>query len=246
MRLPLPFLLSLLVLAGCASEKRLGEAKFQPRRYSRGVYVQQHSSPKADKHQAPVTAVEGAAGMRAQDDALNQPETWAALDAGGANAEVAAPRSWLSDSKALVRPPRAGERPLSMASVPIRSIPSGDHSRVLLLDEEPLPEPINGYHPNAVPGFVLSLGWFMGWVAAISLSPLSPQLASLALFFGCLASIVGHFLTKRAYRLSLRHPELYPRYKLPKAARIVSLLWVYISLVYLAAVLVFFVLFSIY
>ena len=80
--------------------------------------------------------------------------------------------------------------------------------------------------------------------AAAILSPLSPQLASLALFFGCLASIVGHFLTKRAYRLSLRHPELYPRYKLPKAARIVSLLWVYISV--MAAVLVFFVLFSLY
>ena len=72
----------LLVLAGCASEKRLGEAKFS-RAAIRGVYVQQHASPKADKHQTPVTAVEGAAGMRAQDDALTEPETWAALDAGG-------------------------------------------------------------------------------------------------------------------------------------------------------------------
>ena len=43
-----------------------------------------------------------------------------------------------------------------------------------------------------------------------------------ALFGQLLASIAGYFVSRRAYRASLEHPELYPRYRLSKAGRIVS------------------------
>ena len=39
---------------------------------------------------------------------------------------------------------------------------------------------------------------------------------------GVLASIIGYILSRRAYRLSLEHPDRYPRYRLSRAARFVS------------------------
>ena len=39
---------------------------------------------------------------------------------------------------------------------------------------------------------------------------------------GLIASIAGFILSRKAYRASLEHPDLYPRYRLSKAGRILS------------------------
>lgn len=95
--------------------------------------------------------------------------------------------------------------------------------RPVLLETEALPEPIDGYHPNAVPGFILSLGWALGIVGELAVQYLQMPLSGVAIALGILASIAGYALSRKAYRASLAHPELYPRYRLPRAARFVSI-----------------------
>ena len=95
--------------------------------------------------------------------------------------------------------------------------------RPVLLETEALPEPIDGYHPKAVPGFILSLGWALGIVGELAVQYLQMPLSGVAIALGILASIAGYALSRKAYRASLAHPELYPRYRLPRAARFVSI-----------------------
>lgn len=237
MRLPLSLLLALLILGGCASEKRLGEAKFQPRRHSRGVYVQQHAAFKTEKGDMPASSVHAPADLRSATDEGPEPGVWTALDGEAVHTEVAVVSLRRPDPPALAGSIGAEGRPRPLARRPVHSVPPAGRSTVHLLEGEGVPPPIDGFHPNAVPGFVLSLGWIIGGVAAIALSTAAAPLAGLAFFVGCLASILGHFVSKRAFRMSRKHPELYPRFKLPRAARILSLLWLYAALVYIAVVL---------
>ena len=55
-----------------------------------------------------------------------------------------------------------------------------------------------------------------------AVSYLEMPFSGVPIALGALASIVGYILSRKAYRLSLEHPELYPRYRLSRAARFVS------------------------
>lgn len=112
--------------------------------------------------------------------------------------------------------------------------------RPVLLETEALPEPIDGYHPNAVPGFILSLGWALGIVGELAVQYLQMPLSGVAIALGVLASIAGYVLSRKAYRASLAHPELYPRYRLPRAARFVSIGFLAPIVLYVGLVLLVF------
>ena len=110
----------------------------------------------------------------------------------------------------------------------------------VLLETEALPKPVDGYHPNAVPGFILSLGWAVGIIGEFAVQYLQMPLSGVAIAMGILASIAGYVLSRKAYRASLAHPELYPRYRLPRAARFVSIGFLAPIALYVALVLLFF------
>lgn len=112
--------------------------------------------------------------------------------------------------------------------------------RPVLLETEALPEPINGYHPNAVPGFILSMGWAMGIIGELAVQYLQMPFTGVAIALGILASIAGYALSRKAYRASLAHPELYPRYRLPRAARFVSIGFLAPIVLYVGLVLLIF------
>ena len=95
-------------------------------------------------------------------------------------------------------------------------------ARVASTLEADLPEPIIGRHPDAVPGFLLSLGWFYGAVGATALEYLLIPAVGFALFLGLVMSAIGYRISRRAYRTARSHPERYPRNGLPRAARWVA------------------------
>lgn len=107
-----------------------------------------------------------------------------------------------------------------------------------------LPEPVAGRHPDAVPGFILSMGWFLGSIGTTVLESLGVPSPGFALGLGLLASLIGYFLSRKAYRMSKEHPERYPRKGLAGAGRWLAAGPLLGLLAYLAVVIVFLLLFA--
>ena len=212
-----------LFLCGCASEKRLGESFIESRRYSRGWHVNvQHDAPR------PAAGLDKAASV---EPLATRPIT---------PAEVAPP----TQVKWTVPPTEEEARSSREAEVafPLKPrqgpLPSAVTSPSVLRTTEVLPEPIKGRHPASVPGFLLALGWFFGLIGEAAVSYLGMPISGVPFLAGFLASIAGYFVSRRAYRASLEHPELYPRYRLSRAGRIVSFAPLAPVVVYIGIVLI--------
>ena len=230
MRTLLLFLMGTILLLGCSAEKRLGESRIEARRYSRGFHVQHHRS-----HHTPFQ-------HKAETRSLRSERTASATH----DVKEGMASQWDSPELTLARL-HSGEGEVRMNSLsPLRRLPRRTQSEVpqtkqpVLLETEALPEPIEGYHPNAVPGFILSLGWALGIMGEFAVQYLQMPLSGVAIALGILASIAGYVLSRKAYRASLAHPELYPRYRLPRAARFVSIGFLAPIALYVALVLLVF------
>ena len=207
------FLLSAVLLFGCATEQRLGESRIQSRRYSKGFHVQHHReakpAPQSNRGAMPAEAT-AAAQPQPESNGVTLLETEAVMDVVKAleRAGLAAP-SFPEAGRVTFMEPR---------------LPKGiDHeTRVELLSSEELPEAVEGRHPESVPGFILSLGWAFGLIGEAAVTHLEMPVNGVPIALGVLASIIGYILSRRAYRLSLEHPDRYPRYRLSRAARFVS------------------------
>ena len=174
-------LVLLFVLSGCATEQRLGESRIQSRRYAKGFHVQHHRGPQAA-----------------------QPERTAAVDripvVSVAPLEAVVP---LEQTGLATSPDRGAAQPIA-SPAPSLQRPSAEASGAegvveqmgpSLPQADRLPEPINGRHPDAVPGFILSLGWFLGGVGALALDYLLVASPGIAFALGLLASIMGLLLS---------------------------------------------------
>ena len=212
MRTMLLSLFGSVVLLGCAGEKRLGESRIEARRYARGFHVQHHRAPKPQPQPATgladvnwVQSAVTSTDVEAVESLADSPNASVSVHPSDSrDAEVAAPSSMRMMSRR------------TRAEVPQMKQP-------VLLESEVLPEPVDGYHPNAVPGFILSMGWALGIIGEIAIEYLQMPLSGVAIALGILCSIAGYALSRKAYRDSLAHPELYPRYRLSRAARFVSI-----------------------
>ena len=222
------FLLSVVVLFGCAMEQRLGESRIQTRRYSKGFHVQHHRGVKAD----PVSQMRASgAPVEAPMASPSQTEAMATL-----TAELVMDVVRAVEHTGLSAPSRPeGERVAFMEPRWPKGIDHG--TRVELLSSEELPDPVDGRHPDSVPGFILSLGWALGLVGESAVQHLQMPVSGVPLALGALASIIGYILSRKAYRLSLEHPDRYPRYRLSRAARFVSFGFLAPIALYVAVVL---------
>jgi len=124
----------------------------------------------------------------------------------------------------------------SIEVLPVSEVPNG--TRAFLLSSEELPDPVAGRHPNAVPGFILSLGWALGIIGEAVVNYLGMPISGFPIALGIAASIAGYILSRKAYNVSLEHPELYPRYRLARAARFVSFSFLAPVLLYVGIVLI--------
>jgi len=220
--------MSMLILFGCASEKRLGESRIQPRRYAKGLHVQHHRPWTSRAN--PETA-----------DGLEPRRVKGAMVAAELGMDVerrVTAVEWNQRSGLSSVPGDVPDRlaPLSPRSPVLHKQSAGPSE---LMTDNRLPEPIAGRHPASVPGFILSLGWAMGIIGELAIERLGMPIPGAAFLLGLVASILGYFVSRRAYRLSLQHPELYPRYRLSRAARIISLSFLAPVVVYVAVVLLF-------
>ena len=228
-----------LILMGCASEKRLGESRIQPRRYSKGLHVQHHKEAKASPvvdaacwdGEGHSNAPQARSAPSLSDEAPPE-DTWASAENGGV--ELA---SNTSSSE------------VSSVVAALSGMPSEHLERVQgpLLDPVPewsgweakeLPDPIAGRHPDAVLGFVLSAGWVYGLFGAIALDYLAAfSLVGFAVALGFIFSILGYSLSRRAFRMSKANPDRYPRSGLASAGRWVAGTIIIAALLWLALVL---------
>ena len=216
--------LCVLLLCGCAQEKRLGESFIESRRYSRGWHVNTHRNAPAPEKASTDAASRAFA---AQQDSPSIQGAVAALseDRAGGQREV--------DRQGQPGLARVNVKPSEQRGVeshgpqPLQPKSAALHAQALspavLLTSEVLPEPIAGRHPDAVPGFVLALGWFLGIVGEVAVNYLGMPLTGVSVILGILASVAGYVVSRKAYRASLAHPDLYPRYRLARAGRIVAI-----------------------
>lgn len=218
MRTLLLSLLGSILLMGCAAEKRLGESRIEARRYSNGYHVQHHRS----HHPHPSTETEGRRSRLERPVVMPTPaqtiESQPEIQVSAVTEHHPGTPGQLSVTRSRVVGPSAMR---AMARRTPTEMPQ--MKQPVLLETEAWPEPINGYHPNAVPGFILSMGWALGIIGELAVQYLQIPLSGVAVALGILASIAGYVLSRKAYRASLAHPELYPRYRLSRAARFVSI-----------------------
>ncbi|MGB0510806.1 MAG: hypothetical protein ACPGGB_07770 [Flavobacteriales bacterium] len=239
MRTLLFSLLGSILLMGCAAEKRLGESRIEARRYSKGVHVQHHRS----HHPSPTKKDEGHRSrwerpviMPTEPQAIEFPvESRSELSVSAVTGHHPDTPGQPADTRLRAHAPSSMR---AMARRTQGQVPQP--KQPVLLETEALPEPINGYHPNAVPGFILSMGWALGIIGELAIQYLQMPLSGVAIALGILASIAGYALSRRAYRASLAHPELYPRYRLPRAARFVSIGFLAPIVLYVGLVLLIF------
>lgn len=215
--------LCVLLLCGCAQEKRLGESFIESRRYSRGWHVNAHrNAPAPEKASTD-------ADSRAFAAQQNSPSIEGAVVALSGD-RAGGPRVDRQRQPGLARVnvmPSEQRGVESHGPQPLQPKSAALHAQALspavLLTSEVLPEPIAGRHPDAVPGFVLALGWFFGIVGEVAVNYLGMPLTGVSVILGILASVAGYVVSRKAYRASLAHPDLYPRYRLARASRIVAI-----------------------
>ena len=213
-------LLGLVLLAGCASEKRMGESRIQARRHTKGIHIQHHREPvslqsrfvRAEEERVTSSPDAPMVALSTPEDQALASEDW----------PVQTERRGFSVLPVEQKTPQQLEvRKAKLKPRPSSDVSTGT-STIVRAQFETLPDPVDGRHPNAVPGFVLSLGWLLGIVAEGAITYLQIPLSGLAFALGFAASIVGYFLSRKSFRMSREHPELYPRFKLSRAARWVS------------------------
>lgn len=238
---PLAILITLTLLS-CSTEKRLGESRVQQRRYSRGFYVQHHREAKTH----PVLDAGEAHGV--EEDRLNLPQngpshslpleaplgdTWVSMES--QDAELHFPAS-LSDFSSVITVVPSVPTPSARAHDQQMDSFSGSRRG----EAEALPDPVAGRHPDAVLGFVLSAGWVYGLLGSIALDYLAAfSLVGFAFALGCILSILGYSLSRRAFRMSKANPDRYPRSGLASAGRWVAGAIIIPALLWLALVLFF-------
>jgi len=210
----LALFLSAVVLIGCATEQRLGESRIQSRRYTKGVYVQHHR----DVRQQPASQVAFAPAGGEKDASVSpvvefEPaQISEILTIEAAESTGLSGPAWPSNSRTGL----VSVRPKSPIEIP-------QLARPVLVSSKELPSPIVGRHPNAVPGFILSLGWALGIIGEVAVNQLGMPISGFPVLLGLVASVIGYVTSRRAYRTSLDHPELYPRFGLARAARFVAI-----------------------
>ena len=238
----------LLMSSGCSSNKRLGESRIEARRYSRGWHVNNasSSSPNVTPHAA-VSAEEPAVIQRPS--VLTEEGSDVVADAGDM-VFLDDQNKWPSPDPSVLEAGMAdghghfiGNRhPHDQAALPSSSaFPDEVNGVFFPFDEsEPetagLPEAEAGRHPDAVPGFILSLGWLMGLLAAVMLDGLGSANPGIAFGLGLLVSLAGYFLSRSAYRVSKANPERYPRSGLSESARWIAGFPVLLGVIYLVVV----------
>jgi hypothetical protein len=197
MRNNLLFLFGSILLLGCAAEKRLGESRIEARRYSRGYHVQQHRS----HHQPPPKADKGRRSRLERPMVMPSESEAVALQSGS---QVSAVAGHPADNPGQSADTRShAHAPSAMRAMARRSrMEVPQPKRPVLLETEALPEPIDGYHPNAVPGFILSLGWALGIVGELAVQYLQMPLSGVAIALGVLASIAGYVLSQSVSRIA--------------------------------------------
>ena len=241
------FLIWVLFLVGCAQEKRLGESFIESRRYSRGWHVNAHrNAPSHTPENASENASESALAVFDRSPSADAFVTASSVDAVEVAMEVARrdePEWALLSFKPAEQREAKFTRPRRMqpksAALHARALPPA-----VLLTSELLPEPIAGRHPDSVPGFVLALGWFFGIVGEMAVNYLGMPLTGVSVILGILASVGGYVLCRKAYRASLEHPDLYPRYRLARAGRIIAISPLLPIAIYAAIIVVFVLLLS--
>lgn len=220
MRIQCLALIAVVLLVGCSAEQRLGESQVQKRRYSKGYHVQHHRVPKAQQN-----------GGASEVSVAPEIQEGTVPPMGFGHDQLTA--VWLPDEKAgmsnspdrveVTSAQTAAEREAAQVhQEPREKKPSAMHGPVYAVSET-LPDPVDGRHPSSVPGFILSLGWALGIAGEGAVQYLGIPLAGVPIALGLVATIFGYFLSRKAFRKSLEHPELYPRFKLSRAARWVAL-----------------------
>jgi len=91
------------------------------------------------------------------------------------------------------------------------------------------------YHGHGEDSSVIAHAAYHGFM---TFGYLGMPISGVPFLAGLVASIAGYFVSRRAYRASLEHPELYPRYRLSKAGRIVSFAPLAPVVVYIGIVLI--------
>ena len=206
--------LSAVVLIGCATEQRLGESRIQSRRYAKGVYVQHHRDVRQHQASQVTFAPEGGE----QGTSVSPVVEFMPAQISDVLTIESAERAGLSG------PAWPGNSRTDLMSMRPKS-PSeiSQLTQPVLMSSEELPPPIVGRHPNAVPGFILSLGWALGIIGEVAVHQLDMPISGFPVLLGLVASVIGYLVSRRAYRTSLDHPELYPRFGLSRAARFVAI-----------------------
>ena len=225
----LALFLSAVVLIGCATEQRLGESRIQSRRYAKGVYVQHHRDVRQQQaSEVTFAPTGGEKGTTVSPVVEFEPAQISdILTIESAERTGLSGPAWPSNSRTGL----ASMRPKSAIEIPQLAQP-------VLVSSEELPSPIVGRHPNAVPGFILSLGWVLGIIGEIAVDLLDMRISGFPVLLGLAASILGYVVSRRAYRASLDHPELYPRFGLARAARFVAIGFLAPIALYMALVLI--------
>lgn len=237
----------LLMSSGCSSNKRLGESRIEARRYSKGWHVNNASSSSRTLAHAALPAEEPVVIQRPS--VLKEEGSDVLADAGDM-VFFDDQNTWPSPDPSVLEAGVAdghgdfiGNRhPHDRAALPSSSaFPDEVNGVFFPFDEnEPetagLPEAEAGRHPDAVPGFILSLGWLMGLLAAVVLDGLGSANPGIAFGLGLLVSLAGYFLSRSAYRVSKANPERYPRPGLSESARWIAGFPVLLGVIYLAVV----------
>ena len=202
---------------GCSTGKRWGEARIEHRRYSKGWHVNvPHESKigRTPSHANRAEEVSPELSASTKGDDLIEMDVQQVSEWERPLIEQAASlRSMEEEGSAFRKEVKPGDTSAEEQE-PV--------ARVASTVEADLPEPIMGRHPDAVPGFLLSLGWLYGAIGATALEYLLIPAVGFALFLGWVMSVIGYRMSRRAYRTARSHPERYPRNGLSRAARWVA------------------------
>ena len=234
-----------LFLFGCATEQRLGEGQVQKRRYTKGYHVQHHRNHVDGKANAVDRTSRAALKALSTSDVPElKPLT-----------PVAELLLWPSEAvqkHGPILPESTDSEGALMGPAPtpgrvhIQDIPDARVNGLALAEDDVLPDPVFGRHPSSVPGFILSLGWALGLIGEAAIAYLAVPLAGVPIALGIVATVLGYFLSRKAFRTSLAHPDLYPRFKLSRAGRWVAAGPLLPVALYLAVVLVYLIILGIF
>lgn len=225
----LVFFLSAVVLVGCATEQRLGESRVQSRRYTKGFHVQHHRNVQ----RPPIDGVAVASAGAGKGVAEVSKTEFESVQIKGIHAIESVEKTGLSGPKW----PHSDRTDIPFMK-PLMASEVSQAARPVLVSSKLLPSPIHGRHPNAVPGFILSIGWFLGIIGEVAVDQLDMPIAGFPILLGLVASVLGYVVSRKAYRTSVDHPELYPRFRLASAARFVALGFLAPVALYIALALV--------